>query len=69
MKREVFKEIDSCHGCLLLEQNDGFANHWYWCPHFSNSPKTDGSQEEEEKVNLILKGWFENCPTWRYLGE
>jgi hypothetical protein len=69
MKREVVSSIDSCHGCPLLETNDGFANHCYWCPHFGDSPKTDGDTRNEHKVNEILKGWFENCPVWRYLGE
>ena len=69
MKREVIKEISSCHECPLLEQHDGFADHWYWCPHFGDSPRTDGWAEGENKVRQTLKDWFAKCPTWRYLGE
>jgi hypothetical protein len=69
MNREVLKQIDCCHGCPLLQMQDGFADHWYWCPHFGDSPKTDWDTRNENKVKQILDGWFENCPTWRYLGE
>ena len=39
------------------------------CPHFGESYEVDGSIQQDIKVNLQLEECFNNCPTWRYLGE
>jgi hypothetical protein len=69
MKRELVKEIENCHSCPFLEKEDGFADHWYRCPHFGESGKNDGSNDEYTKVELQLWGWFQDCPKWKYLSE
>lgn len=65
IKRELIKEINSCHQCTFLDTVDGFADHTYQCPHFGNSKKTDGSNEQDYEVDLQLKEWFERCPKWK----
>ena len=69
MTREFIEHINSCFHCPYLNMVEGFADHSYECPHFGISSKTDGSNEEDYKVELQLKEWFENCPKWRYIGE
>ncbi len=69
MKRELVKEIESCHSCPLLEEKMDFSCLCFRCPHFGDSGKEDGSNEQYEKVRLQMWGWFQECPKWKYLGE
>lgn len=66
MKRSVVVEIESCSNCPIMETNDGFASHTFFCPCLNKeSSRIDDSYDYDMYVKKELQAWFNECTKWK----